>query len=280
MTKQNQKKTPEPRLTNAQLQEIVAQHIEGCNLRIDELKDLGLERKIPGITREITRLHKMVEDIKAEVGRMRPDEDNMFTNQRNRETLEEIINGRLVVLNSSITEEFASVNARINEVDVKVDILGDAHNNLAASHGRLTGRVNDIKVAIDASTRFPWGRAIIAVIVGIIAGVLWDIHDFSQTVKMNDGKPITIPDWHDDLWVAFAFGALVAVAIFGLMALFVRKNNSPDRPKSSDYATEDTKYVPPVPVNPNPITKSIIIDEDGTAPTKPLPVRGAPVGTP
>lgn len=271
---ENKKKTPTPRLTVAELQGVVAQHIEGCNLRIDEFEALGLERKIPGITHEVTRLHKMVEDIQSEIKNIRPDENNMFTNERNRAKLEEIINGRLIELNASITEEFTSLRTRINEIDAKVDTLGAAHNKLAVSHGKLTNDVRNVEIEVKAqhlSRGFIGLTTIASILAGVIVGLWWHMTTFTSTIPLN-GTNVTYNDSRNDAgypWLVGVGAAALTFFIILLIASLVMKGQSADRPRESDLKQiDDTKYVPPVPQNPNPVTASYTED---VAPTKLLP---------
>lgn len=85
-------------------------------------------------------------------------------------------------------------------------------------------RITDVEAMMQISVRTLAIGLVVAVVVWIIAGILWGSHDFSPAaIILTDGTQIKQSSPLDEAWAAILFGLIPAVIVFIPFILFSRK---------------------------------------------------------
>jgi len=196
----------------------------------------------------------------------------------------ERLNGRLEDLFGRASSELSELRERFDSLETDHEALTGVVNDnagvlskLGSSHNRLTGRVNDVEVTLKSLVqKFPIGRVVVAVVIGVIAGVLWSNHTFTSTIPLPGG-PLEYEDWRNEPYVAWIFGSFPAALFLAVSLLISKKPSSPDRAsQKSGPADEFIAQQHTIPQNPNPVTTPY---SGEAAPTQQLAAQGAASGT-
>lgn len=176
----------------------------------------------------------------------------------------EALFGRVTEEQSSIREELDSLSAKVSGHEVRLDMLDEGQQSLNGRVNHVAHRVTILERLRDST---PWGRIVIAAVLGVVASIIWAAIPFTQTYPKADGTPVTVPlDAAESPWAAFGAGIFAFGLVLGLLMLFSR----------SRQLTEQYHEVQPIPVAPHPVTAPYAED---TAPTKAFPAQGAPSST-
>ena len=190
-----------------------------------------LERKLRGIT----RANAEVEALKKRVGLLEPklgDDVDPLIRERAGTELERI-ETRLETLFGELSSDYDTLKATVDEhtglLAEHTGLLDDHDKRISAAAmeaGMATEGVHSLSnrvTVFEEEVKFPLGRFIISVILGLIAGFIWNAHPFAQTKKLADGSAFVITSPADEWWAAVLFGLVVFAAIFWVLTLFRRK---------------------------------------------------------
>lgn len=238
-------------------------------LRVEELQEKVepmekrfkiLERKSKGITRanaEAARLRAEVANIKLAIKALDTTGGDPAILRAGEE--------RAKAIDLRIDNLFASIDKRIEDLEGRVDentadIAANTadiaeHTSAIATHDSeihmlvggqrsLSGRIDRHHTIITrlengGSTSFPVAKAVIAVVIGIIAAFWWDSISFAGVIPIPySNQPVPfVYAFADNGWAAVLCGFAVAAIVFGVLALI------PSRQRTETTTETRTEHV-------------------------------------
>lgn len=115
---------------------------------------------------------------------------------------------------SRIERDLGSRVAMLEEGQESLNVRMDSHfQELTGVYERLN-YLEQVRVRVE---KFPWVGLVVAIVIGIVAGVLWHGYDFSVKV-VGTVTEMTVPAWQDKTWAAWLFGFFVFLGVFGLLS--------------------------------------------------------------
>jgi len=286
--------------TIKQLHDIVVEKFAAFEGKVAEAKTLGdrvtvLERKSLGITR-----------ANAEAAALKQRFDKLSIDEFEGGMDPAIADARLSELKrieTRLENLFGDLSTRFNDLSSTVE----RHTGELAEHDeRLTahdGLIEEAKTAagaaeqgvfflrdsINAELKFPTKRLVLSIVVGLIAGLVWNSIPIGANAPTADGSTTFVPYPADHWFVAVLVGIAVFIGLFGLLLILVpRKVDVDDGSPKTERRTlvervqqhqlrnrkTESASVPPVPV-PSKEQRA-----DNATPTEVLPASsGAVVGT-
>lgn len=142
-------------------------------------------------------------------------------------------------LRNEFDDRLTGIDGRLNGHETRISMLQDGQTSM---HNRQTKLEKQFKSVdrrvsvIDGGAKFPLVRLLIAVVVGVIAGLLWDAGTFRSVLQVpysSEGIPLTYT-FAESPWAAVFFGVAVGALVLGIAMLF------PAQPKKTKQETTET----------------------------------------
>lgn len=185
------------------------QKIKEIRFRLDEL-----ERKIRGGTLANARVAKLERELKSLKALMENGFDPGF------------ISDKISALDKGLADHEVRISGLEGSVEVLIDESARAHarvtdvEKVVAEDRKVTrtteNRVNVLEEEVNRTA--PISGVVLAILVGVCAGLLWAHHDWSSTLAVND-QLSTIRSAADMAICAWLFGAGVGFAMLALTLL-------------------------------------------------------------
>lgn len=243
--------------------------------KVDELSALlkPLE-KFPQVSSQVASIAAQLQRHEDELKGVDEHEDNPYlviAHERKINTMDAGLQG------------LAREIARLDDISARQDVTDGNVATLKDKQNGLVGRVRSIEI-VTRSYKFPTWSVLVALVLGIVAGVLWHLYPFVSPVAGLTGEETQyIPDFRNELLYAILFGAAVFFGIMtiALLASFAKHASDvrKDQAQQSSAITQDPEYTtlqsytPAIPQNPNPVTDQQPAE---VAPTRPFAAQGAP----
>lgn len=133
--------------------------------------------------------------------------------------------GQVYALDSRLTELFEDVSGRVGQLETTVT----SHTGTLAEHGTeikmlqegqtsLHERVSSITTYGPA--RVPRWQIVVAIVVGFIAGLIWNAITFTQTTVLDDRAIVSPLDAANSMWAAIGAGIVAALIVLVIFSFF------------------------------------------------------------
>ena len=259
----------------------------GQRVTVLERKSLGITRANAEVAALKQRFDKLTEELKDDMDPAIADARvaELKRMETRLETLFGDLSGRFDVLSATVadhTGQLAEHDERLTEHDGLIE-------EAKVSAGAATEGLFVLRDRIDAVLKFPTKRLVLSLIVGLIAGLIFNSIAIGANAPTADGGTAFVPYPADHWLVAVLFGVAVFIGLFGLLLILVPRKVDVDdgnpktvRPTILERVQQrplrnrktESASVPPVPV-PSEEQRA-----DNATPTEVLPTSsGAAVGT-
>lgn len=156
----------------------------------------------------------------------------------------ESVENKLAFLETRLEALFGDVSQDIHDLKVVVDSHSDDIvdlrtdvDGLIGTTGFHTTRIGMLEegqtslssrvTTVEGGTKFPTGRFVISIFIGLIAGILWHGHKFVQSQVLADGSTlITAFSAANSVWTALLFGTALFALSIGILMIVRSTSNS------------------------------------------------------
>lgn len=187
----------------------------------------------------ITSAHKRVARVEAELEAL-----TLRAETASDPLIVESVANKLVSLETRLETLFGDLSKDMIDLKVIVDGHTDDIADLRTDVDGLTGttvvhttRIGMLEegqtslssrvTTVEGGTKFPIGRLVISLFIGLFAGLIWHGHTFGQSVKLADGSTFFIAfSAANSVWAALLFGIAMFALSFGILLIVRRTPNS------------------------------------------------------
>lgn len=201
--------------------------------------------KLQKITSEHKRVARLEAELNALTQRAETASDPLIV---------ESVANKLVSLETRLETLFGDLSQDM--VDLKVIVDGHTDDiadlrtdvdGLIGTTGVHTTRIGMLEdgqtslssrvTTVEGGTKFPIGRLVISLFIGLFAGLIWHGHNFVESFKLPDGSIIFIPlATANSAWTALLFGFAIAIAALSFFILFTVRRT----PNSTEETTRES----------------------------------------